>query len=802
MAHHADRQSRGGTPTNRHDLEEAGMMEFILKRLFRIPEMIIVLTLVALACLPLALSNIVRDAGVSLLLPLTLSAALIAWVLANQKVRTSSSLLVLLGVGPLILLIRISQTGSSIFEALKQAFLAPINLIQSRNILDLLPLLNARQDLAQRLVTTYQRLALWFNGLMNGIQIEDPVVRTMIWSLVLWLIAAWAGWQIFRNNRLLAGMLPSTIMLAFVVEYTARESQVLWIHLALLLFLYGLTGYAGLLTRWKTSRMDYADSTSIDTLGFVGALSVGLVAAAFLFATISVRDILENLRDRTQESNTTQAESLGLESDEDNFRVMGFSSGLPRSYLISAGPEISRQLAMTISTGDLPPMPESARPVAPRYYWRTLTFQTYTGSGWSNPPSSAEEVASEQPLFETPSANHRIVNQQVIYPNDTVGRLYWTGTLLRADVPFQANWIREDDNDPLLNSNMLAALAPVETYTAESLLLDVNANDLRASPPVYPDWVQDQFLTLPDSVPERVRALARDLTASEATPYDRAIAIQNYLREFPYTLEVAAPPPGRDVADYFLFDLQQGYCDYYATTMVVLARAAGIPARLVVGYSSGLYEAEQAHYLVTENYAHSWVEIYFTDIGWVEFEPTASQAAILYAEEGEVTAPIPVVETEEPFAQRLAAYFNGLDLWLPAAILMGIIVSWYALDSLRLARLEPARAMQLVYARLRRLARPIHGSTSVDQTAHQYASSLARQVSRLAKRPQLQNWLAPSHHEINQLTEMYARSLFAPSPLTRMDVSTAIKVWSQLRWRLLLANLLKISKREKQTQAG
>jgi hypothetical protein len=208
----------------------------------------------------------------------------------------------------------------------------PVNLIQSGNALDLLPLLNARQDLAQRLVTTYQRLALWLNGLMNGIQIEDPVVRTMIWSLVLWLIAAWAGWQIFRNNRLLAGMLPSTVMLAFVVEYTARESQVLWIHLALLLFLYGLTSYASLLTRWKTSRMDYADSTSIDTLGFVGALSVGLVAVAFLFATISVRDILENLRDRTQESNTTQAESLGLESDEDNFRVMGFSSGLPRLY--------------------------------------------------------------------------------------------------------------------------------------------------------------------------------------------------------------------------------------------------------------------------------------------------------------------------------------------------------------------------------------------------------------------------------------------------------------------------------------
>jgi len=118
------------------------MMESMLRRLFQIPEMIIILTLMALACLPLALSNIVRDAGVSLLLPLTVSAALIAWVLANRKVRTISSLLVLLGVGPLILLIRISQTGASIYEALKQVILVPINLIQSGSAVDLLPLLN------------------------------------------------------------------------------------------------------------------------------------------------------------------------------------------------------------------------------------------------------------------------------------------------------------------------------------------------------------------------------------------------------------------------------------------------------------------------------------------------------------------------------------------------------------------------------------------------------------------------------------------------------------------------------------
>ena len=66
-------------------------------------------------------------------------------------------------------------------------------------------------------------------------------------------------------------------------------------------------------------------------------------------------------------------------------RISGFRSGLPRSHLITAGPELSRQLVMTISTGELPPLPEAAHVTVPRHYWRTLTYPVYTGKGWSNP---------------------------------------------------------------------------------------------------------------------------------------------------------------------------------------------------------------------------------------------------------------------------------------------------------------------------------------------------------------------------------------------------------------------------------
>jgi hypothetical protein len=341
---------------------------------------------------------------------------------------------------------------------------------------------------------------------------------------------------------------------------------------------------------------------------------------------------------------------------------------------------------------------------------------------------------------------------------------------------------------------MLAALATVQSYRTESISLNVSAQDLRNSPSVYPDWVRERFLALPDSVPERVLALARDLTASEPTPYDRALAIQNYLRQFPYTLEIDAPPKDRDVVDYFLFDLKKGYCDYYATSMVVLARAAGLPARLVAGYANGSYDVERAQYIVTENYAHSWVEVYFANIGWVEFEPTASEPVILYQEKSDATAAMPkALPMEYSFTEQFTSFFRDAvkNAWFSVILVFACGLLWIGFDSLRLNRIEPSLTIQLLYRRLRRLARPLTRHASRNQTAHSYAIALIQRLSAF-ETSWLQNWLMVSHDEIDQLTELFSRSLFAPLSPTRAQAKEAIKTWSRLRWRLLLANILRI----------
>jgi transglutaminase-like putative cysteine protease len=775
------------------------MIQAILRRLFHFREMILLLSLAALACLPVALSKIVRDAGLSLLLPLTLIGVLLAWALAVQGVRNYSSACILLILGPLALYVRIGQIGSSLFEFIKQSvnlILALINWQVHKTPFDLADFFASRADLLQRTVAMGGRLSLWFAGFSHGIVVEDPVIRTLIWSMALWLIAVWAGWQIYRHQKFMLGMLPCTLLLFFVLDYTGQQKTVLWLYLVLLLFLFGLTNYHNLLNHWKASNTDYAESTSMDTLVLVGAITTGLVVVSFFVATVSIKDILNDFREKRAGSNESQASALGLETAADNFRVTGFQGGLPRSYLLTAGPELSTQLAITISTGDLPPMPAVANPTVPHYYWRALTYSIYTGSGWDNPSVLAEDIPADQAvLIDKPDPNHRVIHANVTFPDDSGGRLFWPGTLVRANVPFKAAWTHKAADGKFIDADLLAALAPVKSYTAESIVLNVTAQDLRAAPSVYPEWVDKEFLKVPGSVPERVLALARDLTASEPTPYDRALAIQNYLRKFPYTLDVPAPPSGRDVADYFLFDLKKGYCDYYATSMVVLARAAGLPARLVVGYANGFYNIERAQYVVTENYAHSWVEIYFADIGWVEFEPTASEPAILYRDSDNLATPVEIAApVRRPFGEKIASFLQSRfqNAWLPAIVMAICGLLWIGSDSLRLNRIEPSQAIQLLYKRLRRLARPLTGAASKNETAHSYSLAVNERLSSIKTGSRLQNLIFASRGEIDRLTELFTHSLFAPLPASRAEANEAVKTWSRLRWRLILANILRI----------
>jgi len=308
---------------------------------------------------------------------------------------------------------------------------------------------------------------------------------------------------------------------------------------------------------------------------------------------------------------------------------------------------------------------------------------------------------------------------------------------------------------------------------------------LRAAGRAYPDFIQQRYVALPPQVPERVYALARELTSAAPTPFDEAKAIETYLRKtYPYSLDIPVPPAGADVADYFLFNLKTGYCDYYATAMAVMARSVGLPARLVMGYASGNYNYSTAEYIVTAANAHAWVEIYFPGAGWVEFEPTANQPELFRPTQGSE----PIRQTVTPVQRwnqflRTVYRFPSVTRWMVFALAgaFGLLVLFLLLEGWLLNRVSPAFAMRWIYRSIYRQGARLVDAPIPGQTASEFSENL-------------QNALKQPDPRLDLLTKTYLQGLFSQQPPQRTEIRQAIKAWRGLRWKLLWVNRVKRDK--------
>ncbi len=164
-----------------------------------------------------------------------------------------------------------------------------------------------------------------------------------------------------------------------------------------------------------------------------------------------------------------------------------------------------------------------------------------------------------------------------------------------------------------------------DQYQVTSRISEADVQSLQTASTEYPGWVTDIYLQVPDDITPETLALAEQLTAGFDNPYDKATAVQNYLREaITYNDQIDAPPPDVEPIHYTLFESQEAYCTYYASAMAMMLRAQGIPTRIINGYAQGDFDDETNSYRVRASNAHTWVEVYFPKYGWIQFEPTSS----------------------------------------------------------------------------------------------------------------------------------------------------------------------------------
>ena len=242
-------------------------------------------------------------------------------------------------------------------------------------------------------------------------------------------------------------------------------------------------------------------------------------------------------------------------------------------------------------------------------YWRVASYDRYTGDGWvrSQGGSAGDGLAS-------PPGDSRTLEQEYTAEADIATLpAAWRATDV-SGVPVPVQVAGNGDLEPA------SPLAEGESYDVTSEVPTASPGQLRSAGTEYPDEVEERYTQLPASTPDRVGDRTERLTANADNPYDTARVIEEWLKEeYRYSLEVERPEG--DIADAFLFEMDAGYCTYYATTMVAMLRTQGIPARFVTGYSPG-QQVDDDEWVVRGSNAHAWVEVYFPGHGWIEFDPT------------------------------------------------------------------------------------------------------------------------------------------------------------------------------------
>ena len=260
-------------------------------------------------------------------------------------------------------------------------------------------------------------------------------------------------------------------------------------------------------------------------------------------------------------------------------------------------------------------------------FWRAIAYDFYTGQGWRTTEVDRIDRVSAERFVQREKFDATFVVQEP-YGN----RLFAANEPVKASVP--AQFLTGDDRSFSSGMRALEQRSASERYTVTSVISTADKGSLRRAPATYSDAVKRAYLQIPSTLPQRVRDLARKVVEGRANPYDKAEAIESFLRtNYRYAPVVRPPPPGRDPVDWFLFDLKEDFCEYFASSMVMMLREVGVPARLVEGFTSGTFDPTIGRYVVKQVNAHAWVEVWFPTFGWVEFEPTPSETPFLRADE-------------------------------------------------------------------------------------------------------------------------------------------------------------------------
>lgn len=458
--------------------------------------------------------------------------------------------------------------------------------------------------------------------------VEDPLFFVALMSITFWIISSWAGFTLVRNQNYLGSVLPAAIGLIIIQNYDSGIPGRLWFlaffaFIALLLL--GRLQYLQNKSSWRARRIFLSPDNSVDLTSSM-AIAAGLIIIVAWTAPASLSSMKSAVKTWNQLTRpwrefTDKMENAvsALESPSGGARGQFFGSEL----VLGRGFPLSDAVMFKVETPDIP---FEEKP--PRYYWRGRTYDRFVNEEWYTSGTVREEYS---PAVTNPfhvDTQEKTPAHFVFSTGKTTFSLLYTPTepiwVSRPGVTFAVPALNGKD---IIAWHAYPALRGGETYQVDAILSNPNRQQLQEAGTDYPEWVTQKYLQLPKAFSPRIKDLAAAITGDAKTPFEKAILITRYLREnIAYVQTIPEVPRNKDPLEWILFEYKQAYCVYYASSEVLMLRSVGVPARMAVGFAQG--QRDGNNFVVRRLNAHAWPEVYFPEIGWVEFEPTAGQAPL------------------------------------------------------------------------------------------------------------------------------------------------------------------------------
>lgn len=350
-----------------------------------------------------------------------------------------------------------------------------------------------------------------------------------------------------------------------------------------------------------------------------------------------------------------------------------------------------------------------------------------------NPPGVVDFSLSKNPtVYINDRSECYIDNGQMPSINEYYVVDYYSQSLSHSSLAF--NMVRH------LNKKYVSEIFDLNKYKvgegeeelSEGLLvIDSETKDIIEEAREEMKSAYDNYTDLPKNMPQRIYDLADSITAGLTSDYEKAEAITNffYTTGFKYDLTPPKMPRGMDYNDFFIFESKRGICMHFASAMVILARASGLPARYVEGFIADEWNPETGNYLIRERDAHAFPEVYISGYGWMVFEPTVEMSE---SDNGFNAFFEGLFSSIERIISGIWKFILVMPLWVKLLFIPYIILSLFMLTWLffrirrnywrkKVLNKERNQAISMIFEKISHLLKEINLGIEKHETPSNYA---------------------------------------------------------------------------------